>query len=155
MEWQMNCEDYQQLVSKLLDNSLEKGKTADVFRHLGECDECRAFFGTSMHLRHAMQSAPPMQATESVDREVLGFTHSQPRVVSRVAGIRSSSTRMDRKASSVERSGIREQIRVFALVLITVIVSGLIWTRTLPKQREEGVDLTREALQSEMTIHQR
>ena len=155
MEWQMNCEDCQQLVSKLLDNSLEKGKTADVFRHLGDCNECRAFFGTTMLLRHAMQSALPMQVTESVDREVLGSTRSQPRVVSSVAGIRFSSIPMDREASSVKRSGIREQIRVFALVLITVIVSGLIWTRTLPKQREEGVDLTREALQSEMMIHQR
>ena len=151
----MNCEDYQQLVSKLLDNSLGKGKTADMFRHLGECDECRAFFGTSMYLRHAMQSAPPMRATESVDKKVLSFTTSQPHVGSSVGGIRSSSIPMDRKAPSVMRSGIREHIRVFALVLLTVIVSGLIWTRTLPKQREEGIDQTWEAIQTEMGIHQR
>ncbi len=117
----MNCEEYQPQVSKLLDNALEKGATADLFSHLGECDACRVFFGTSMRLRQAMQSAPPMQVPESVDGEVLGFAASRPGDVSSVAlpavGLRNHTTPIS--------------IRTVALAVLVLVIGCMMFSTTL------------------------
>lgn len=45
----MNCPDYEQRISRLLDGELPSGESGGVFVHLSACEACREFF-------HALQS---------------------------------------------------------------------------------------------------
>ena len=117
----MNCEEYQQQVSRLLDNALGKEKMADLFRHLGECEECRVFFGTSMQLRQAMRSAVPMQVPESVDGEVLGFAASRQSAVSDAAP----------QPFGLSNHTSRISIRTVALAVLVLVIGCVMFSTTI------------------------
>ncbi len=40
----MSCDDYQILISKLIDGEVEAAASAGVFSHLAECTKCRNFY---------------------------------------------------------------------------------------------------------------
>jgi predicted anti-sigma-YlaC factor YlaD len=40
----MNCNDHQQLISRLLDGEMLPEESMHLFRHLSECSECRGFY---------------------------------------------------------------------------------------------------------------
>ena len=67
----MSCEEFQQQISKLLDNVLDKKETPGVFTHLSGCEECREFFGSTMQIRKALQRTSSLPMPEKIDRNVL------------------------------------------------------------------------------------
>jgi predicted anti-sigma-YlaC factor YlaD len=40
----MNCNDHQQMISRLLDGEMSQSESTALFRHLSECSECRGFY---------------------------------------------------------------------------------------------------------------
>ena len=46
--------EYQQQISEYIDNQLEDSDTSRLFRHLGDCEECRDFLKSILKLRSAI-----------------------------------------------------------------------------------------------------
>lgn len=125
MELRMNCEEYQQQVSKLLDNALEKEKRADVFSHLGICEKCREFFESTMQIRLAMRSAAALPMSTAMDTEVLqlALTHG-PQAPDRGPVQRLS-----------EHRSLRSRISTFALLIMVTLFIGLLFSVNISAQR--------------------
>jgi hypothetical protein len=131
----MMHEEQRMRISQYVDAELDLSEEQGLFVHLAQCEECREFLRHSLRLRADMADDPSRSWEERRTR--IAMPRSIPR-----------------EQIGVKAKIKRDRVRVFALVLITVLVTGLTWTRTIPKQREANVDLTREALQLEMMIHQ-
>jgi len=59
----MNCADYEILISKMLDGELQAGDSATVFAHLASCRECRSLFHQMQSLNAALERvAEPVAA---------------------------------------------------------------------------------------------
>ena len=121
----MSCEEYQQQVSKLLDNALEKGKTADVFSHLGICEKCREFFESTMYIRLAMRTAESLPISAAMDTKVLQFAVAQ------------SGRAHDH--GPVQRFGqhrsLRSRISTFALLIMVTLFVGLLFSININMQK--------------------
>ncbi len=48
------CNEYQEQISAYIDNELADAETVKLFRHLGECAECRSMMHSMMQLRSAL-----------------------------------------------------------------------------------------------------
>ena len=66
----MSCDEYQQEISKLLDNMLDKKETPGVFTHLGGCEECRDFFSSTVRIQRAMRAAATVSIPAQLDATV-------------------------------------------------------------------------------------
>ncbi len=137
----MNCEEYQLQVSKLLDNALEKSKAPEVFSHLGGCDRCREFFDSTLHIRSMLRSTKPLPMTETMDRKVLELAKSHP-----YSG--------DRGPLHQATSSASARVRTALALAILVLITGLFWSVTLPKENEDRFDLSRQAPQIEVPNRQ-
>ena len=51
------CEDYKKLASEYIDGELNDNETSQLFYHMGECNECRAFMSSLMKLHSAFQES--------------------------------------------------------------------------------------------------
>jgi predicted anti-sigma-YlaC factor YlaD len=51
----VNCDNYSEQVSLLVDADLASNLHADLFAHLGHCAECRTLLDTALRLRRAAQ----------------------------------------------------------------------------------------------------
>lgn len=40
----MNCEEYQRTINRFLDHEVKATESAELFEHLGTCEECRQFY---------------------------------------------------------------------------------------------------------------
>lgn len=81
----MNCEQYQEHISRLLDDELAREQTAAVFRHLAECAECRSFFFSVQEIRHALLADPgfPENILRSENHRALTARHEDRPAVRR------------------------------------------------------------------------
>lgn len=81
----MDHENCQLHISKFSDNVLEGHKTAELFAHLGVCEECRAFFQSMLQLRLKLRNAQPLLLPDEIDAAVFAATiNKQPsRIVSK------------------------------------------------------------------------
>jgi predicted anti-sigma-YlaC factor YlaD len=122
----MNCEEYQQLVSKLLDNALEKENMADVFSHLGTCERCREFFGSTMHLRQAMRGATPLTTSATMDADLLRRAMVQSRQAP------------DREPvhGSTHHRSLRSRLSTFALLIMVTLFIGLLFSVNIEKPNQ-------------------
>jgi anti-sigma factor RsiW len=50
----MECNEFEQRISRLRDGELPQEESAEVFRHLAECGECRSFFHQLQALDRAL-----------------------------------------------------------------------------------------------------
>ena len=121
----MNCEEYQQQVSKLLDNALERTKTPDVFNHLSTCEGCREFFDSTMRIRRAIQSAAPLPMSEAMDADVLRHAMAQ----SQWAHDRGPVQRLSQHRSLLSR------ISTFALLIMVTLFIGLLFSVNINAQK--------------------
>jgi predicted anti-sigma-YlaC factor YlaD len=117
----MSCEIHQEQISKLLDNVLDKGKMADVFGHLGDCEDCREFFRTTMHVRQAMAKAAPLPISDLVDGAVLNSFQDSAKH-SRLGSPPPGGRR---------RQSVGASIRTFALAMLVVIIGCLVFSTTI------------------------
>ncbi|MCX6132779.1 MAG: hypothetical protein NTU47_03100 [Ignavibacteriales bacterium] len=140
----MTCADHQRTINRLIDHEVKATDCGELFEHLGTCSECRVFYDSLLILEAELEKIQSAVDEKSpMPFEVI----APPRWY--------SSAMLDRKASGMHHYGKHDRFRAFTVVLITVIVSGLIWTRTLPTQRDGSDDSIRDAVQSDMMIHQR
>ncbi len=68
----MTCNEYQELISQLVDDELDDGQSSELFLHTGRCAECRAFLRSTLRLRNEIASqalATPL-SFERVDAHV-------------------------------------------------------------------------------------
>lgn len=119
----MSCEEYQQQVSKLLDNALEKSKAPEVFGHLGGCERCRDFFESTMHIRLAMRSAGSLPMSTAMDAKVLQFAVAQ----SGGADDRGPVQRLGQHRS------LRSRISTLALLIMVTLFIGLLFSVNIDK----------------------
>ena len=67
----MNCDEFQEQLSALIDNELADGEAEGLFRHMGECVECRSALRSHMELRSDLKEDFPPLAPKELDRWIL------------------------------------------------------------------------------------
>jgi predicted anti-sigma-YlaC factor YlaD len=67
----MNCEQYEEQISLLLDGELDISGESGLFGHLGMCKQCREYLKNIISLRNVLAQAPPMSVPVSLDKRVL------------------------------------------------------------------------------------
>ena len=67
----MNCEQYQQQVSRMFDGLLEPSAQPALFDHLSKCNDCRRFFSSVNQIRIGFRSLAPITVPKRVDDRIL------------------------------------------------------------------------------------
>ena len=119
----MNCEQSQQEVSKLLDNALERERTAELFGHLAVCENCRELFKSIIQIKRAMQNAAPLPMSPGMDEGVLQSAWARPRQAPDQKPIH---------GWNGHRS-LRARISTFALLLMLTLFIGLLFSVNIDK----------------------
>jgi anti-sigma factor RsiW len=83
-EQAMECEDFEERVSALIDDECPEAELAGVFAHLGTCPSCLRFYRESMALRARLGRERIPAVRRSVDARIL--THVIGRKIIRVPG---------------------------------------------------------------------
>jgi predicted anti-sigma-YlaC factor YlaD len=87
----MNCETYQQNISRHFDSDLTGREAQDLFLHLAGCDQCRNLLHGMIQLRNAIRPSPAPEPPESLDRKVLSIpaqsSHGHRKVFPHVASL--------------------------------------------------------------------
>jgi predicted anti-sigma-YlaC factor YlaD len=130
----MICGEYQQQISKLLDNALEKSETAQLFAHLGGCAECRQFFELTLRIRRAILAGPRVTLPEKL---------SEPPVRTSVAAASYASDR--HLASEGRPRRALAGIRTGALLVLLTLIAGLFWSTAISTRSEQPSDYGLEA----------
>lgn len=73
----MNCEQYQQQVSKLIDGMLEEVHQIGLFAHLSKCSECRRFYVSANRIRLSLTEATPFTMPSAVDDRVFAYLRNK------------------------------------------------------------------------------
>jgi anti-sigma factor RsiW len=153
------CEDYELAISCYVDQELDPGEYSTLFGHLSTCGRCAEFMGRIIEIRieaakeqgsTVTRRGPELNQVQPTAEELRSLSYNPVG-----AGNFNLPSLRDQAGWKRQPPARHNRFRVFALVAITVLVSGLIWTKTLPRQTEEHVDLTRDTSQSEMPFHQR
>ncbi|MCX6143379.1 MAG: hypothetical protein NTZ35_09175 [Ignavibacteriales bacterium] len=116
----MNCVEYQQMISRLVDLELKAAASTELFEHLGKCAECREFLDTMMKLTAELDKVGmPLEHSESISdkRFYVGDRMSAPRM----AGPRS----------------FRSRISTFALLIMLTLFIGLLFSVNISAQRTQ------------------
>ena len=69
----MNCDQYQEYISRFIDGELENADESDLFRHLGSCEQCRTFLKSILSLRTALTGSKQITVPGRLDRRVLNL----------------------------------------------------------------------------------
>ena len=112
----MNCRNYQQLISRLVDLEVKATASGEVFEHLGKCAECREFLDTMMKLTAELDKIgmPQELSEEASKRPYVGDRKSAPRL-------------------SQHRS-LRSRISTFALLIMVTLFIGLLFSVNISMQ---------------------
>ncbi len=80
----MNCIHTQESLSQWIDGEFSVGIEAELFGHLRDCEECRAFFKNLLMLNHKLSSVQTLQVPASLDRRILSLPSSAKNPKSRI-----------------------------------------------------------------------
>ena len=69
----MNCNEYQELVSALMDNELQEPESAKLFGHLAKCESCRGYLRTFLHLQSTFTAGKEVVVPGRLDERVLSI----------------------------------------------------------------------------------
>jgi anti-sigma factor RsiW len=69
----MNCEEYQEKISRYLDSDLTDREAQDLFSHLAGCTQCRSMLHNMIQLQSVIHRSPAPEPPESLDRKVLSI----------------------------------------------------------------------------------
>jgi predicted anti-sigma-YlaC factor YlaD len=115
----MNCADYQQMISRLVDLELKAAASAELFEHLGKCAECREFLDTMMKLTAELDKVgTPPELSEATGNQHPYVGASAP--VPRIGRHRS----------------LRSRISTFALLIMLTLFIGLLFSVNISAQRQ-------------------
>ena len=126
----MNCRDYQQMISKLVDLELKATVSSELFEHLGKCAECREFFDTLMKLTAELERiGTPLELSEATSnqRPYVGPSF----VPSRSKGVLRHSP--DAAAVPLESKPrtIGSFIRTLALAILIIVIGCVMFSTTI------------------------
>jgi hypothetical protein len=74
----MDCEIYQENISRYIDNELDRAGEDDLFRHLASCEFCRVFIKDAMNLRSDLLSNKPVAVPEALNQRIIAEINSAP-----------------------------------------------------------------------------
>ncbi len=77
----MNCEHYEELASRYVDNELDGAGEAEVFGHLRDCESCRGFLRTALQARTSLLHDYPPPVPETLDRRMDRLVRERPHAV--------------------------------------------------------------------------
>jgi predicted anti-sigma-YlaC factor YlaD len=116
----MNCRDYQQMISKLVDLELKAAASAELFEHLGKCAECRGFLDTMMKLTAELdRTGMPLELSEVAN-------YQRPYVGARVP-----------ISQFGQHHSLRSRISTFALLIMVTLFIGLLFSVNISAQRPQ------------------
>ena len=72
----MNCRDYQQMISRLVDLELKAAASSDLFEHLGKCAQCREFFDSLTKLNMELEKGQSLTELAETPRDTWTQTRS-------------------------------------------------------------------------------
>jgi predicted anti-sigma-YlaC factor YlaD len=117
----MNCRDYQQMISRLVDLELRAAASAELFEHLGRCAECREFLDTMMKLTAELDKiGMPLEFTEAVGGNKRLYVGDRP-----------SALRLGQPRS------LRSRLSTFALLIMLTLFIGLLFSVDISAQRSQ------------------
>ena len=134
----MNCRDYQQMTSRLIDLELKATASAVLFEHLGKCAQCRKFFDNLMRLNLELDKA---QAPVELEKEVSVQWSRQLEGKGQLQVIRATQTRHARW-------------RTAALLALLVLLTSLFWSSTVTRQSGDQFSDTRETARTDIPNYQ-
>jgi predicted anti-sigma-YlaC factor YlaD len=114
----MNCRDYQQMISKLVDLELKATASGEVFEHLGQCAQCREFLETTMKLTAELDNIGMLaELAEAAGnhRPFVGARTSVP--------------------SFGQHRSLRSRISTFALLIMVTLFIGLLFSVNISAQK--------------------
>jgi len=66
----MNCEQYQEHISQYIDEELPSATEAELFVHLGICEQCRTFLKNALSLRNTLAHTRQITVPASLDQRI-------------------------------------------------------------------------------------
>lgn len=132
----MNHPHYQELTSQFIDRELGPEGEAELFGHLGTCAECREFLKESVRL----QADLAMGKFKAVMSKQVG--RSQPYAPDRPV------------LASVSNQAKYARVRTAVLLVMIVLIAGLFWSTTLPRQNPDHFDQIRQMSPAEIPTYQ-
>jgi anti-sigma factor RsiW len=112
----MNCRDYQQMISRFVDQELKATAGAELFEHLGTCAQCREFLESTLKLTAELEKIEmPPELAEAVgnQRPYVGARTSVP--------------------GFGQHRSLRSRISTFALLIMVTLFIGLLFSVNIDK----------------------
>ncbi len=121
----MNCENYQEQISKFVDGELSIEEEGGMFIHLGACLQCRSFLKNLYSLKSTLALSPPPAVPKRLDR----------RVAAHIASEKSAFAWKDifQRIQSTQYS-----YRAIGLAIILSVLFAFIFSAFLHKSNETG-----------------
>ena len=120
----MNCEQYQEQISQLIDGELLPAAETELFVHLGVCEHCRTFLKNTLSLRNTLAFNRQIDVPASLDQHVRAFGSSAAKSMRHMPWLRTG------RMYSFRAIGLA----VLVSIITTVSVSSLWYHHVQPQQ---------------------
>lgn len=126
----MNCQNYQEQISQLLDNELPAGELQPMFRHLSECEECRKFFMQTKTIHDSVRGMEYVVTPNEIDQKfaVLAMGQKQQSLLSR--------------QFTISVPSVIYSIGAVIVLSVFIYVSGTIQEKYIAEQYRQTMNLT-------------
>jgi predicted anti-sigma-YlaC factor YlaD len=134
----MNCAECERMISRFVDLEVKATGNGDLFEHLGKCAECRQWLDTLLRM--------------NVEYEKIRLTFESENE----SNIRPKIKMMDKlpiHQGLIQTQSTRARTAAFLMALMLII--GIAWSATLPKQEDYRLDLTKASPQTEFLFQKR
>lgn len=139
------CGQYESAISCYVDGELTHHDSVEMFSHLASCEHCADFLYDVIQIRINAAREGKIPAPKELGFSVIplgskAVSRFSPDAPPAVHGVRPKS--------------IGVSIRTMLALAILVLITGLFWSMTLPKENEDRFDLSRQAPQIEVPNYQ-
>ena len=140
------CQQYESAISCYIDGEIAHRESLEMFSHLASCERCADFLYDVIEIRVNAAREGRVPAPRELDFSVVPLGN---KAVSRSSPDAPAAVHMVRPKS------IGVSIRTMLALAILVLITGLFWSVTLPKENEDRFDFPRQAPQMELPNYQR
>lgn len=131
----MNHTDHQQRISLYVDHVLGDKESAQLFAHLSECEECRAFLKISLRIHTHIAEGDLADVPASLDRRVL-----------RSVAQRAVAPTRSRWYSPLWFTRVSIPLPAAASILFLIIIGSLLFSPILTDERQQRADIPPELI---------
>ena len=128
----MNCEQYQENISQFIDGELDIESESNLFRHLGECNECRGFLKETMSLRSELLNMQAATVPELLNRKIRAHIVASSGINKPIK--HSFEWMRQGRTISLRAVGV-----VLAITILTSVACTSLWYRSNVVSNETGV----------------